>query len=144
MTRLSPNFTLHELLRSQTASRRKFDEQFNPPATVVDSLIVLCTKLLEPIRQLYGAPITISSGYRCPRLNKAVGGSPTSQHMIGEAADIDFGTREANLLLFDMIQEWQKNGFIEFDQLLNEFDGDWIHVSHKRIGKNRRQVLSVK
>lgn len=143
MTQLSPNFTLHELLRSQTATRRDFIEQFNPPETVIDSLVVLCKKLLEPIRQLYGAPITISSGYRCPRLNKAVGGASNSQHMTGEAADIDFGTREENLKLFQLIQEWQQRGFIEFDQCINEYDGAWVHVSYKRIGKNRKQVLNI-
>lgn len=140
---LSPNFSLHEMLRSQTASRKGFDEQFNPPANVVDNLVVLCTKLLEPVRQLYGAPITISSGYRCQRVNKAVGGKPNSQHLTGEAADIDFGTREQNLKLFGMIQDWQKRGFLEFDQLLNEYDGDWVHLSFKRIGKNRNQVLNI-
>jgi len=140
---LSPNFSLHELLRSQTASRKKFDEQFNPPSNVVDNLVTLCTKLLEPVRELYGAPITISSGYRCQRTNKAVGGKPNSQHLTGEAADIDFGTRETNLRLFELIQEWHKRGFLEFDQLLNEFDGDWVHISYKRIGKNRNQTLNI-
>ncbi|AXE16261.1 peptidase M15 [Runella rosea] len=140
---LSPNFSLHEMLRSQTATRHSITEQFSPPPMVVDSLKNLCAKLLQPIRELYGGPLVVSSGYRCPRVNKLVGGKPNSQHLKGEAADLDFGTKEANKLLFEAIVEWKKRGFLEFDQLINEYDFAWIHVSYKLSGKNRNQILVV-
>lgn len=142
-TQLSPNFSLHELLRSQTATRKGFTEQFNPPQTVIDSLTVLCKNLLQPIRELHGEALMISSGYRCERLNKAVGGKTNSQHLKGEAADIDFGTKELNRELFKLIVLWQKRGFIEFDQLINEYDYAWIHISYKRTGVNRNEIIAV-
>lgn len=140
---ITPNFSLEEMLRSDSATRLGFTEQFEPPATVIDSLTVLCKKLLQPIRDLYGGPLRVSSGYRCPRTNNAVGGKENSQHLIGEAADLDFGSRLANKLLFERLVAWQKQGLIEFDQLLNEYDYAWIHVSYKRIGKNRNQILNI-
>ncbi len=140
---ITPNFSLEELLKSPTATRRKFEEQFTPPQTVIDSLTVLCVRLLQPIRDLWGRPLPLSSGYRCLRLNRAIGGAPKSQHLTGEAADIDLGSRELNKALFDAIIEWQKKGWIEFDQLINEYDFAWIHVSYKRIGINRNQVLNI-
>jgi len=140
---LSPNFSLREMLRSDTATRLGFTEQYDPPQTVIDSLTVLCKKLLQPIRELYGGHILVSSGWRCGRLNDHVGGKPNSQHLRGEAADLDFGTTEANKILFEQIVFWQKKGWIEFDQLINEYNYDWIHISYKRTGINRNQVLNI-
>ena len=131
------------MLRSQTATRHGITEQFTPPPLVVDSLKNLCVKLLQPVRELYGGPLFVSSGYRCPRLNKLVKGKPNSQHLKGEAADLDFGNKEANQLLFETIVNWQKRGFLEFDQLINEYDFEWVHVSYKLKGKNRNQVLLI-
>ncbi len=141
---LTPNFSLDEMLRSQTASRFGFDEQYSPPRMVVGSLIMLCVNLLQPIRDLYGKAIFVSSGYRCERVNAAVGGQPNSQHLKGEAADLDCGSREANKALFELIVVWQKQGLIEFDQLINEYGYEWIHISYRRTGKQRNQVLNIK
>lgn len=140
---LTPNFSLEELLRSEKATQLGYAEQFEPPVVVVESLTVLCKKLLQPIRDLYGKPLLVSSGWRCFRTNKAVKGKSNSQHLTGEAADLDFGSREENKRLFEKIVAWQKAGLIEFDQCLNEYDFAWIHVSYKRIGKNRNQVLNI-
>lgn len=136
---LSAHFTLHELTASQTATRKGITEQFAPPDEVVQNLRFLCENLLEKLRALNGdQSLMVSSGYRCPRLNKAVGGKPASQHLRGEAVDIDFGSKPANRDFFNKIK---KSGIV-FDQLLNEFDFAWIHISLKREG-NRKQVLDI-
>lgn len=137
--RLSEHFTLHELTASQTATRKDIKEQFTPPEEVVANLRFLCANLLEKLRELNGSqPLMVSSGYRCERLNKAVGGKPNSQHQRGEAVDIDFGSKAANRDFFNKI----KKSNIVFDQLLNEFDFAWIHISLKKEG-NRKQVLNI-
>ena len=136
---LSEHFTLHELTASQTATRKGITEQFSPPPEVVESLRFLCANLLEKLRALNNnQPLMVSSGYRCPRLNKAVGGKPNSQHLRGEAVDIDFGSKPANRDFFNKI----KRSGMEFDQLLNEFDFAWVLISLKKEG-NRRQVLDI-
>jgi len=137
--KLSPHFTLHELTASQTATRKNIAEQFDPPQEIIENLKYLAKNLLEKLRELNGNNcLIVSSGYRCPRLNKAVGGVSNSQHLKGEAADIDFGSKSANKQFFTKI----KNSDIVFDQLLNEFDYAWVHISLKREG-NRRQVLNI-
>lgn len=126
-------FTLEELCQSQTATRLGLDN--TPTPDVQKSLEALVENILDPLRTLIGRPITISSGYRSPKVNKAVGGSPTSQHVLGEAADINchaIGTRE----LFNRI----KSSPLPFDQLI--FEGTWVHISFGL--KNRRQVLYAK
>ena len=86
MEQITNNFTLEEFTRSETASRMGIQ---NVPGNREKLAIVnLCAKLLQPLRDIYGKPIRINSGYRCPELNKAVGGVPNSQHVLGEAADI--------------------------------------------------------
>ena len=94
-TPLSKNFTLGELLRSNAVERdrRLKQEQFNPPTEVVDNLKYLVETVLQPIRDKLGFPIRINSGYRCHLLNKLVGGSATSQHCLGEAADCELSPR---------------------------------------------------
>lgn len=138
MTFLSPHFTLEELTASQTAVRTGIKEQFNPLPIVVTNLTLLCVECLEKVRQAWGHPLHVSSGYRCPRLNKAIGGSTTSSHMNGEAADIDLGSRERNQALYLKILE----SGIEFDQLINEYDFSWVHISYRR-GNNRKQTLKI-
>jgi hypothetical protein len=136
---LSPHFSLHELVASQTATRKGIIEQFDPGATIIDNLRFLCNELLEKLRVLNGNhPIFINSGYRCPRLNSAVGGSKTSQHVLGQAADIDFGNKADNKVFFEKV----KNSDLVFDQLINEFNYSWVHVSIKREA-NRKQVLNI-
>ncbi len=137
--KLSLHFTLHELLASQTATRKEITEQFDPPPEIIENLKHLSVNLLEKLREINGnKPLFLSSGYRCPRLNKAVGGSKTSQHMKGMAADVDFGSEKNNKDFFTKI----KNSGIEFDQLINEFNFSWVHISLKKEG-NRREVLNI-
>jgi zinc D-Ala-D-Ala carboxypeptidase len=136
---LSAHFNLHELTASQTATRKGISEQFDPPADVVGNLEYLCENLLEKLRTLNGnKPLFLSSGYRCPRLNTAVKGAKKSQHLTGEAADIDLGSKEANKAFFTKIQ----NSGIAYDQLINEYDFSWVHISLKKTG-NRLQALNV-
>ena len=139
--KLSKNFELKEFLASQTATRRGFTEQFNPPQQIIDNLQYLVTNLLQPIRDNFG-PLHISSGYRCPRLNSAIGGSSTSDHLLGFAADIDLGDAK-NLELLNWIRESK----LPFDQLINEFPNklgqpDWVHIS-LRPKNNRNQFLTI-
>jgi hypothetical protein len=89
------------------------------------------------LREWYGKPIIVNSGYRCEALNKAIGGAKSSQHMLGEAADITVGSKEENEKLFDYIKD-----NLEFDQLINESNFSWVHVSY-REGRLRKQVLEL-
>ncbi len=132
---LTKDFTLEELLDSQSAVRLGYDEQFTPTDGVKENLKALCENVLQPIRDMIGVPVHVSSGYRCERVNKAIGGAETSQHPKGQAADINWliGTPEQ---LYNTI----KNSPIHFDQCIQEF-GRWVHVSYNPIGKNRRQCL---
>lgn len=129
-------FTIAELCRSNTADRLGINNRCRQEH--VTALTALVDNVLDPLREWYGKPITVSSGYRCPELNAAVKGSKTSQHMAGEAADIDTGDRQQNKLLFEYIK---KN--MPFDQLIWEHGGDWVHISYRADGKNRNQVLSL-
>jgi len=97
--------------------------------------------VLDPLREAFGKPIVVTSGYRCQKLNRAVGGAARSQHITGEAADIRTLSDRAweNRQLFDLIQ---KLG-LPYDQLIDEYDYDWVHVSF-REGRNRREVLHVR
>lgn len=130
-------FTLDELVRSATAAARGIDN--TPPAAVEARLEVLAEKLLDPARELWGASLRVTSGYRCPELNAAVGGAATSQHLQGEAADITAGSREGNRRLFEAIA----GSALDFDQLIDERDYSWLHLSY-RAGANRRQILHLK
>ena len=128
-------FTLEELTKSATAIAKKID---NTPTTEVQlNLIKLVDKVLDPLRTAYGKPIKVNSGYRCPKLNKAVGGSATSQHVLGQAADITGGNKTENKIIFDLIKSLK----LPFDQLIWENGGAWVHVSYGP--RNRRQVLSL-
>lgn len=128
---MSKYFTQAELVRSATAHAKKIDN--TPPASVIPKLAALATSLLDPIREKWGAPIIVNSGYRSPLLNKAVGGSTTSQHLKGEAADITAGSPAKNKLLFEMIKGMIGAGQITVGQLIWE-KGDsrgpaWVHIS---------------
>jgi len=99
----------------------------------------LVSNVLDKVRSLYGKPIMINSGYRSQELNKLVGGSVTSEHLTGEAVDITVGSREENKKLFDMILQCG----IVFNQLIDEQNYKWIHISYKRTGTNKKQVLHL-
>lgn len=133
---LTEHFTLSEFVRSETAAHKHIDN--TPSPEVVENLRVLCRNVLEPARVAFGAPIYITSGYRCPALNKAVGGKPTSQHQYGEAADLQVqGVRNLRKLYKAILD----HGI--FDQLLyetNKAGAKWIHVSYTSYG-NRRQAI---
>ena len=137
---LSPHFALGEFLRSGTAIKYGID---NTPqqAIIIVRLTALCEQVLEPLRQHCGI-ITITSGYRCPRLNLAVHGVPASQHTLGEAADI-FIPNEETLRKYVLFITEQ----CEFDQLILEPRGAapgkhrWLHVSYTLRRRNRREVV---
>lgn len=120
---LSAHFTLHEMLTSQTAVRYRYDEQFDPSVQIIENLRQLCQRVLEPIRISISVPIRVSSGYRCLRVNTKIGGSKTSQHMSGQAADIQT-LSIAPEELFQSIKQLD----LPFDQLIQEFDS-WVHIS---------------
>jgi len=153
--KLSRNFTLSEMVKSPSAVRWGFDEQFNPPQDIINNLTTLCVKVLQPIRDYLKAGITVTSGYRCPRLNAKIGGAytvingkpvQTSQHCYGQAADINFikDGKEFNGSIVIAIKELASDPSFEFDQCILEFGTDdnplWIHISYTE-GKNRNQVL---
>lgn len=129
-------FTIAELCRSNTADRLGINNRCK--IEHVSTLTALVNNVLDPLREWYGKPIVVNSGYRCPALNEAVKGSKTSQHMTGQAADIDTGDRQQNKLLFEYIR---KN--LPFDQLIDESNFAWVHVSFKADGNNRKQVLKL-
>ncbi len=128
-------FTLSEMVRSVTADRMGINNRL--PKELVPKMNALIENVLDPLRTWWGKPIRVNSGYRCKELNKAVKGSKTSQHMSGEAADIDTGDRQQNKLLFEYIRN-----NLPYDQLIWEHGGDWVHVSY-REGDNRKQVLAL-
>ncbi|MEI6684307.1 MAG: D-Ala-D-Ala carboxypeptidase family metallohydrolase [Bacteroidota bacterium] len=136
-TALSPHFSLEELTFSQTAARQGIDNSASPQ---VAANLVLVAGILEDIRSLLGdVPIHISSGYRCPALNTLIGGSRTSAHMNGLAADFtapDFGS------VLEVAQAIAASGLV-FDQLIHEY-GTWVHVGMAAAGvAPRRQLLTI-
>lgn len=137
---MSKYFTVDELICSETARRLDIDNTPSPKAT--ERLETLATRLLDPVRELWSAPLRINSGYRCQALNAAVGGAARSQHLAGEAADITTGSQKGNRRLFEMIVEADISPALEFDQLIDESNYLWLHLSY-REGRNRMQILHL-
>lgn len=129
-------FTVAEFVRSETADRLAIDNRL--PKELLPNVQALINNVLDPLREAYGKPITINSGYRSPALNKAVKGSATSDHMKGCAADITGGSPKENKRLFYLIQELG----LPFKQLIDEKNFAWVHVSYQE-GANRRQILAL-
>ena len=131
-------FTLNELTKSDAAKRSKINN--TPNKQEENNLIALVNYILDPLREAYGKPIIVTSGFRCERLNKLVNGSKTSQHRTGQSVDIRTveDTVEENKKLFDLIQELN----LPFDQLIDEYNFDWVHVSYSP--RNRKQILHIK
>ena len=131
MRHLSRHFTYDEMTRSQYASRHGIRNLPHEPEEV--QLMLLCENVLEPVRALFGRPIHITSGYRSPAVNDGIGGSQTSQHMKGQAADFVVEGLEPQLIV-------NRIGLsdVPFDQLICEFDS-WIHIS--RAEHPRSQML---
>lgn len=134
-------FTIEELCRSETAARKGIDNT-PPTESIRERLRILIEELLDPIREHWGRAIRVNSGYRCPALNRAVGGVPASQHQQGEAADLNAGSPADNRMLFDRIVAMQQNGSIEFDQLIDEAHYRWVHISYRK-GSNRNRTLHL-
>lgn len=135
MVKLTKHFTLQEMIVSQTASRRGIDN--TPNKKQIESLKTLCVEVLEKIRVHYKKPVIVTSGFRSDKLNKAIGGSTTSQHSHGEAADFTVhGVSNYEVC------KWIENN-LNYDQLIYEFgENGWIHVSY-RAGQLRNQELSA-
>lgn len=129
-------FTLKEMINSDTAKSKGIDN--TPTWSVVLNLLELVQNVLDPIRESYGKPIIVNSGYRCIELNRAVGSKDNSQHTLGLAADITVGSKEANKQLFEFIQ----SNIDKWDQLIDERDYQWIHISYNK-NNNRKQVLHL-
>lgn len=136
-------FSIQELTKSSVASRKGIKNI--PTQEVEKNLEALVDKILDPLREAYGKPIKVNSGYRSPAVNRAVGGSGSSQHLTGQAVDIEDLTcsGKANKELFNLLI---KSG-LPFDQVIWEFTDssgcpEWVHVSYGP--KNRRQVLIAK
>ena len=132
-------FTMNELTHSATAIRKGIDN--TPDNTSKANLTALVANILDPLREAYGKPIVVSSGYRCAKLNRAVGGVARSQHITGQAADIQSVSKSKtdHKKLFELAQRLR----LPYDQLIDEYDYKWVHISFNTKG-NRRQVLHVK
>lgn len=131
-------FSIAELTKSSTAIKKKINN--TPTKEVENNLNQLIDNILDPLREAWGQPIIVGSGYRCEALNKAVGGATHSQHKLGQAADIHTKSDsvEDNKKLFELIKQLK----LPFDQLINEYNYNWIHVSYSP--RNRRQILNIK
>ena len=134
--KITAHFNLAEFTRSESAKRHGVSNE--PTAEHLANIKILCEKILEPIRMKFG-PINISSGYRSKVLNHYIGGSLKSQHCEGKAADIDMDGMGSvtNKEIFEYIKYE-----LEFDQLINEFNYGWVHVSYN-AGNNRKQILDA-
>ena len=158
-------FSIEELVKSASAERLTIDN--TPPRAAQRMLTILVEQLLDPIRRRYGAPIIVTSGYRCPALNTAVGGVANSHHIVGCAADIvapllspqggknqtapflssplggsEGGCGDQTQYLFHLIIQMQREGAIRFTQLIAEKDYRWLHISYVP-GMLRNQVIDV-
>jgi len=138
---LSKNLALAEVMRSETAKRKGISNM--PTPEHIENFKLLAENVFQPIRDHFGVPIILSSGYRSKALNTAVGGALSSQHCTGEAIDIDMdGTTVKNADIFNFIKD-----NLNFDQLIWEFgtdsNPDWVHVSYESTGKQRKQILKA-
>lgn len=137
---LSKNFTLEEAIESQTAERNNIDN--TPDAATIANLKFLFENLVQPIRDKFGVTI-ISSGYRSPKLNRAIGGSLTSQHVLGQAVDLKFANADKL-----QVARWVIASGLKFDQLILEaydpanIKKGWLHLSLNN-GANRMQVMTA-
>lgn len=138
--KISPNFSLEELTESPTA--KKLGIPNVPTEEHLANMKYVCEKILEPVRAFFKKPVTVNSSYRCPALNKAIGGSETSQHVNGQAVDFEI-KGVSNKTVADWVSE-----NLEFDQVILEFfnpaegvNSGWVHASIKKEGGNRKQKL---
>jgi zinc D-Ala-D-Ala carboxypeptidase len=139
---LTKNFSLHELTKSETALRMGYDNTPGPAET--EALRLLCEKVLQPVRDHYGKGVKVNSGYRSPESNAAVGGSKTSDHCKGMAADIEIpGVANAELA------QWIMDN-LEYTQLILEFytpgipDSGWCHISYDPANLKKQELTATK
>ena len=141
MSNISKNITYKEAIHSNTAKRLGIDNE--PSHEQIANMMTIATMIFQPLRSWVGGPIKITSFFRSPKLNKAIGGSKTSQHCTGQAMDIDdvYG-HKSNAEMFMYIKE-----NLDFDQLIWEFGNDenpsWIHVSYVDAQENRNRCLQA-
>jgi hypothetical protein len=138
---LSKHLALAEVMRSETAKRKGISNM--PTPEHIENFKKLAENVFEPIREHFGVPVHLSSGYRSAALNKAVGGASSSQHCKGEAIDIDMdGTTVTNKQIFEFVRD-----NVNFDQMIWEFgtdaNPDWVHVSYNSDGAQRKQILKA-
>jgi len=140
ITKISKHITYKEATHSATAMRRKMRNE--PNEEQITAMKTLAIKVFQPLREHFDKPIRVNSFFRSAALNKAIGGSRTSQHCTGEAIDLDATNGITNKQLFDYIKY-----NLEFDQLIWEFgtdkEPDWVHVSYTATKKNRKQILKA-
>lgn len=143
--KLSQNFSLEELIEAGSARRLGLQDQFNPSPEIVNNLKLLVTHVLQPLRDAVAHPITVTSGYRSPKVNKAVGGSKKSQHLEGKAGDIQLWVNgvNRNQLLYDTVLKLK----LPFCQMIDEFGEEnapaWIHISYD-AKNNKKECLRAR
>lgn len=135
MEKISAHITYLEATASPTALRLGIKNE--PNKEQLANMVLVAEKCFEPLRKWYKKPIKVNSFFRCDALNKAVNGSPISQHTKGMAIDLSAGSKSENKKLYDWIV-----ANLEFDQLIWEYGGVWVHVSYN-AKKNRKQTLSI-
>lgn len=142
MELFTKNFSYDELIASATAKRLGLDNTPSPEEK--EKLRKLAEDILQPIRDRWRSPIVVNSAFRSEAVNKAVGGVTTSQHRLGEAADIKVGGKDRNKKLFKAIYNMISKGEIKVGQLIDEYNYQWIHVSLPRTNKPNNQILHIK
>ena len=130
------HFSFQEFERSDTATRFAIDN--TAPEWARKNIARLVDEVLDPLREAWGRPLVVSSGYRCAELNVRVGGCKTSHHLKGMAADLDTGNRADNRRLFQLVQDLG----LPFTQLIDEKNFAWVHVSLDPANV-KRQVLKI-
>ena len=142
--KFSEHFTLKEVIKSETAVRKGIDN--TPNDKVVSQLKAICQNIMDPIRKHYGKPIRVTSGYRCPTLNKSIGGSSRSQHCaLNNDAAIDFEFYDMDMDLEEVFKWITEESKLPIDQCIAEFlPHGWIHISYKKIGENRQKITRAK
>jgi len=133
--KISEHISYDEATLSPTAIRNGISNQ--PNEQELANMKLVAENCFEPLRKMWGKPIKVNSFFRSQSLNQLVGGSPLSQHTKGQAIDITTGTKSDNKKLFELAKT------LDFDQLINEYDFSWIHISYKTSG-NRKQILIIK
>lgn len=137
-------FTIKELCYSDTAKLHKIDN--TPTDEIINNLTEFTENVLDPLREAWGSPIEVNSGYRCDELNKKIGGSKTSSHRFGFAVDL----KPVNGLIdefFEFVKKYFMENEILFDQIIDEYSGKshWVHIGYKNSkGEQRKQIKIYK